>query len=374
MATILVSLVSEQTIPNVLLIKELTGIDRYLLISTEFMEKKEKSRCIITGSGIDPARFFDPVIVVEDSLVDIGEKLRDIDFDDNDRFIVNLTGGTKIMSIGVYNFFRNRQSDIVYVPIGKNLYRKIFPEVKLRDHDIDFRLGVVDYLSSYGIDILHGDRMNTLIMPPEVTTRFFETYCQASSQDLAILDALRPYRSKKKTLITEVDGGADLLARYRIDPQKSDHLNKYETQYLTGEWFEEYVYTLLKNHLCLSDTHIGRSVSIQRQQNQVQNEFDILFTHQNALYVIECKTSIFDPQSGRNGRNLFNDILYKLAALRRDFGLLVKAYLFTLSKPGTERDQIRPEHIQRSELFNIRVVDGNCLKDVETRQQMLEKL
>ncbi len=373
MATILVSLVSEQTIPNVLLIKELTSIDRYLLVSTEFMESKskEKSRCIINGSGVDPARFFDPLIVIEDSLVDIEEKLKEIDFDDDDRFIVNLTGGTKIMSIGVYNFFRNKQSEIVYLPIGKNIYRQIFPDVKHRDHDMGYRIGVVDYLSSYGIDILHGDRMNSLLRPPEATARFFEISCQASPEDLAIFDALRPYRSKKKMSIAEADGLADLLVRYQIVPKNTEHLDKYEVQYLTGEWFEEYIYTLLKTHLHLPDTAIGRSVNIQRQQNKVQNEFDILFTHENALYVIECKTNIFDPQSGRN---LFNDTLYKLAALRRDFGLFVKAYLFTLSEPGTEKDQIRPDHMQRSQLFNIRVVDGKCLKDVEARQQMFEKI
>lgn len=373
MATILVSLVSEQTIPNVLLIKELHDIDRYLLISTEYMESKskEKSHCIIKGSGREPTRFFDPVIVVEDSLLDIEEKLKEIDFDDNDHFIVNLTGGTKIMSIGVYNFFRKKQSEIVYVPIGKNLYRKIFPEVKHRDHNIAYRIGLEDYLNSYGIDILHGDRMNNLAMQPEVTARFFETYCQASPEDLAIFDALRPYRSKKKMSISNIDGLAELLARYQIVPKTPDRLDKYEVQYLTGEWFEEYIYTLLKTHLHLPDTAIGRSVKIQRRQNKAQNEFDILFTYENALYVIECKTSIFDPQSERN---LFNDTLYKLAALRRDFGLLVKAYLFTLSETGAGKDQICSEHMERSQLFNIQVIDGTCLKKPNARQKMIESI
>ncbi len=35
MAKVLISLVSDQTIPNLLLIKELSFIDRYILISTD---------------------------------------------------------------------------------------------------------------------------------------------------------------------------------------------------------------------------------------------------------------------------------------------------------------------------------------------------
>jgi len=368
MATILVSLVSDQTIPNVLFIKETPNIDRYLLMSTEKMEKQGKSECIMEGSGTERSRFFDPLVVVEDSLVDIEEQLKTLDFDDDDHFLVNLTGGTKIMSIGAYNFFRNRQSEIVYVPIGKNIYRKIFPDAKQRDRDMACRLGVTDYLHSYGIDILHGDQMNSRLRTPEATAAFFEYFCQAPPEDLAIFDALRDFRSKKNTPVDKVNGLTDLLTRCPFKTKHPEKLSKYEVQYLTGEWFEEYAYTMLKQHFDLSDTAIGRSVKIQRRQNNAQNEFDILFTRENALYVIECKTSIFDP---RSAHNLMNETLHKLAALRPDFGLFVKAFLFTLSEPGSGQDQIRPAQMERSRLFSIRVVDGTRLHAVHAGQETL---
>ncbi|GEM_PF-3911466 len=75
---------------------------------------------------------------------------------------------------------------------------------------------------------------------------------------------------------------------------------------------------------------------------------------------------VIDVQNGKN-KNILNDTLYKLAALRKDFGLYVKAYIFTLTEQGVQQ-----AHIDRSRLMDIKIVDGSTLKDKEACQKILE--
>ena len=165
MARVLVSIVSDQTIPNLLLMKELSGIDKYLLISTEAMEKKERSTCIKIASGLPDERF-KTILVKEDVLSSIDGQLSalltasstsadDPFLYDTDEFIVNLTGGNKIMSIATYNFFKERNSKIYYIPIGKNQYIQIFPETASGEHSITYRADIQTYLTAYGVTIVN---------------------------------------------------------------------------------------------------------------------------------------------------------------------------------------------------------------------------
>jgi hypothetical protein len=348
------------------MIRELHDVEKYIFISTQKMEDSGKTEWIIDAAGL-PAGRFKPVVVTEDSLLDIDEKLRKIDFDDDDEFYVNLTGGTKIMSIGAYNFFRYKSSEIYYVPIGKNVYRKIFPEKKKREFQIDYRLGVTEYLKSYGVTILKPENMNSLLKTSAETSALFHHYIAADNSDHDILNRLRAVRGKKKVAINSLDGLAEYLDNISFKNEAPGWLNKYEVAYLTGDWFEEYAYSLIKEKLALKDHDIATDLSIQRKN--VRNQFDVMFTYHNALNVVECKTGIFDPHSNKN---ILNDTVYKLAALKRDFGLFVKSYIFTLSDCGDAKDCIRPMEIDRGKLFNIEIVDRTALQS--DLQSVIDKI
>ncbi len=356
MAKVLISLVSDQTIPNLLLIKELSFIDRYILISTDKMERQGKSDWIINASGI-PEENYSKIIVTEDSLRNIETALNKIDFDDNDEFYVNLTCGTKIMSIGVYNFFRNKRSEIYYIPIGKNIYRKIFPEVKQREMPIEYRTDVIEYLKAYGIDILNPKKVNALAIEPAYTQKFYKFFLNSDASELELLNKLRSYRNCKKISIQEINGLKQYLSNIKFPQSNQDTLTKKEIKYLTGEWFEEYVYSWVQNIRKIKANEIAISIQIRRQS--VQNEFDVMYTSDNALHVIECKSSIYDPGSERN---ILDESLYKLAALKRDFGLFVKSSIITLSDRGQSQENIREKHFMRSKLFGIKIVDKTDLE------------
>jgi len=359
MAKILVSLISAQTIPNVLMIKELSVINRHIFISTELMEKKKNSDWVIQGSGI-PEENVRKIVVIEDSLSDIEEKLKTIKSEDEDEFYVNLTGGTKIMSIGVYNFFKRKPNKIYYIPIGKNIYRKIFPESEDKDCDIKYRIGVIEYLRSYGVEVLNPDKLNTTVKNSEFAEQFYQAYSGFTSPDYEILNRLRAVRDKKKILIKDIKNLKDFLDRLNFYPALSDSLNRKEIEYLTGGWFEELVYFRIKNHLKSDDDDAAIGLNIKIKWQNVENEFDVMFAIDNSLHVVECKTSVYNSVSEKN---IINETLYKLGALKKDFGLNVKSYLFTLSKLGDKKNYIRQFDLERAKLLNINVVDKEMFEN-----------
>ena len=118
MKTILISLVSDHAIPNILAIHHFMP-DELLFISTTAMEKKNKvpdTLKALNRLGLEYKS--NSVIVREDSILDCHKKIgKWIEGKEDAEFMVNLTGGTKIMSIAAYEFFKDYSSKMIYVPI-----------------------------------------------------------------------------------------------------------------------------------------------------------------------------------------------------------------------------------------------------------------
>ena len=112
-------------------------------------------------------------------------------------------------------------------------------------------------------------------------------------------------------------------------PVKDNKLTKYEIQYLTGGWFEEYVYHLITKTIKPDDIQLG--VEIQKSESTNINDLDVVFTKGNKLYVIECKMGV-------GSESLFNQIVYKASALKEKLlGLSGKSYIFSLNPPIDDR-------------------------------------
>lgn len=370
MSNVLVSLVSTQTIPNVLFIKEMEkereDVRMYLFVSTETMENKGKTDFIIQGSHIKKSKT-EIIKVVEDSIENINSKLTEFakeKLSDEDDLIVNLTGGTKIMSIGVYNFFKERTSIIYYLPIYKNIYKQIFPSLKLRERKLKFRTSLKDYLISYGIEIKSKD-INKTLKGEEYTEYLFREFLN-NKIDMGIISKLRKERNKKE--IQLYDKTESFLEKIKFDTEKEGYINKKEINYLTGGWLEEYGYNLVRGHIQLDDDKIGLNVQISH--GKTQNEFDVMLVHENILYVVECKTALKDGE-----RNLLNDTLYKLSALKKDFGLNVKGYLFTLDKNlRNSEGVIKKDYQNRSDLLGVTLLDRTILSDERKLGEIFDRI
>ena len=68
---------------------------------------------------------------------------------------------------------------------------------------------------------------------------------------------------------------------------------------------------------------IALGIELQNQKGN-KNEFDVIFTKDNALYYVECK-------SLKQNEDKKVEVLYKIGALQREFGLRVKSFLVSTS-------------------------------------------
>jgi len=154
----LVSLVSDQTIPNILAVHHFRP-NELLFISTEAMEKRGKVKAIDTTLRMIGFNFPDgairKLIIQEDSILDCHRQLENwVSGREDEEFIVNLTCGTKIMSIAVYEFFKDYGSRMIYIPIPKNEFISPFPKkASFRAEPLALRLTVPNYLAAYGLKV-----------------------------------------------------------------------------------------------------------------------------------------------------------------------------------------------------------------------------
>jgi len=152
MSVVLVSLVSDQTIPNIEFIREMgSEIDNYLFISTKSMENIGNRQWILDTVSLEEDKLLDPVIVNPFSFEDIEAKLIQ-SINDEDTYFVNLTGGTKVMSLAVYEFFKTVNSQMYYLS-GKGEMIKVHPGRKKVPSELKAKISLSDYLSAYGFTI-----------------------------------------------------------------------------------------------------------------------------------------------------------------------------------------------------------------------------
>lgn len=354
MPTLQINIISEQTIPNILFIKQFEGqTDGYVFVSTQKMNQQGQLQAIIEVCQI-PANNYQVITVNEESLADVETQLEALHFNRSTHYLVNITGGTKIMSLGVYSFFSRFNSQMYYLPIGKNDCKQIFPPANETVLALQHRVSLRQYLQAYGIGITNLNNINSLVQNPAVTQTFLNNKVSLNPliRNLRLYKEQREYTEQQKithlplrNLPPELSTLNNLLQNLHFTPQKQNELNENELNYLLGQWLEEYVYSTIKNLFGLDAHFIGNSVSIHRQQ--VANELDVVLIYNNTIYVIECKTglNIF----------IFNETAYKLNALKKEFGLHVKSSIVCLNA--------FKDITNRLKLFDIKLISGRNTTD-----------
>ena len=298
MATTIVSLVSEQTIPNVQFIKEFAKqADSFLFISTEKMEDKKASRSEwIKKACLLAERKCKTILVDHTDLNDIELKVLDT-IDLKQEYLVNLTGGNKLTALACFNVFREMSNaKIFYINIGTQAYEQIFPKPNERIKQLfEEQVSIIEYLTAYGMSISERETKWFNLAESE---RLFHRIIQTSSN------------------FNEIDEIRD--AHIHPDP--------FMRQFYAGGWFEEYIYARIKSSLKTTQGNQAYKVKLTKGGNG--NEYDVVFMRNNEIHVVECKafTSTSNPA---NLKAKLDASLFKLAALNDDFGLRVKSVFIT---------------------------------------------
>lgn len=369
-----VILVSAQTVPNVQFLKWFlknnfqTGLE-LIFVSTNAMEKLQKSEAIWNALD-EKQKFFSErktVLVDENDMADVQKNLSQTeDFTSFEKVSVSITGGTKLMSISAFMFFSKlKNSEIFYQPISDKL-QELSPEQK-NIPDVE-NLTLKEYFTAFNMNFKFGckcvktweynqDVYDSLIKEKHETIRkmlqfqndswFRNIYKRKDFLDFTQIEDSKFENSGLSKSDKEEICGLLENCGFDIHNIKND-----DFRYLTGGWFEEFVFQKIKNEQNLEEgKDIALNVTIE-SLSDAKNELDVVYVDsKNTLHIIKCKSFIDQKSQG----DLLNSTIYKAQALKSKFGLTVKSHLYTMSV--IDKDSV----LNRVKDFGIEIIDGRKL-------------
>jgi len=378
MKKILVSLISEQTVPNVIVAEHFMP-DVYWFLSTKRMEDEGKRRCIENTLILKKHNLTIEntliKIVDQDSLGDCIEKIEEMinTVNQESSYIINITGGNKIMAIAALEVFRDIGEKVIigYVPLSKNDFIQIYPRKKpLRVYEISARLSVEEYLSCYGFEIKNKGQIQSNISNA-IKREFLSRWLLDNYEELKGMLGFLYKNIGNKRNETQVE----ILSEFnrKLSGVEKEFLKKLgftfenkvikkiltrdEIIYLTGGWFEEYafgeIYKMLQKGF-INDVKIGIQVS---SISGTPNELDIAFMKNNIFYHIECKT-LGEEQF------IIRDEVYKKGAILHQLGKSGNAFICTT------HNSIKPSLLKRARDYNVIILN---LDDVRNLSEEISK-
>ncbi len=311
-----------------------------------FITTREELNCIsliITQLGIDESEVKKIIIdryqdnfLYEHICRTIKSKL-----DKETVYHLNLAGGNRYMTLSVQHVFEEFNTSFYYTQTRENQIVKTIFDNSIYDNDdevfpIQHRMSLKEYFGLYG---LHSDvdKPRKMVRDVSFSKHLFVMFSQGllGRNDFQTLEILREkYRNWRFLIIADAENPqhknmlpipnlGKFLDYIGFVPERKGSLQNYEIEYLTGGWFEEYVYSLVKDILQPEDIAMG--VHISNGVIKHNNELDVCFIKSNKLFTIECKTGV-------TSEGLFNEIVYKVCALKEVLLGACNSYIFSLKK------------------------------------------
>ena len=257
------------------------------------------------------------------------------------QYYLNLAGGRRYLTLSVQHVFEEFNTLFFYTQTIENLIVKTIFDHSIYDDDdevypINHRMDLKEYFSLYGLES-DVNQPRQLVKETAFSQHMFTMFSQGlfGQGDYQVMDILREkYRNWKFLIISEVENPhkenmtpisnlSKFLSYIGFVPERRGSLQQHEIEYLTGGWFEEYVYALIKGVLQPDDIAMG--VHISNGILKHNNELDVCFMKANKLFVIECKTGV-------SSESYFNEIVYKVCALKEVLLGTSNSYIFSLKK------------------------------------------
>lgn len=301
----LVSIISDQAVPNLLFIRQFATEDsEYFFVTTQKMEDQQSTDNLIKALKLPKKKCHKILIDANDAIL-INQDLNGFRFPKETEYLVNITGGNKLMSQMVFSHFQQLNAKMYYAPIDSDYYQQVYPTIEKVKKEKNIKTSLDDYLRAYGY----------------VAKSSLEYYEGNPS----------PQSLLHKVIKLGHPGKVDSIKK---SIQK--HYNEADRKYLSGEWFELYCYQFFKEAFDLDESQIACSVGIKRADSNTSfehdNEFDVMFVYQSDLYVFECKVY----PSGKLKMGLISNPMFKLASLTQNFGLKCKKYLAVIGEFPTD--------------------------------------
>lgn len=288
---------------------------------------------------------------------------------------LNITGGNKLMMLGMLEIFRSDVQRIIYTDTANNVIEC------LHDHTnepLQSVLAIPEYLLAYGASYRQAasddQAWQIRIGQRKSATKYLAVHAKELAGLIGALNALANRALSDNGEVLEIPqqefndhpSGLWREALYKLanakvftwDGSKTIIFTDAEaTRYVGGLWLEEYVYHIARDAQA-DDVRNSVEITWDHSKN-TRNELDVLLTHNNRMLVIECKTL-------RLGRDFQKDtdILYKIDSLGDDLkGLFGKTWLVSAREPTIEM-------LDRAKDRGIRILSPSHLKSL--RQEILQ--
>ena len=384
---IMVCLISGQHVPNLLSIQSVRP-DLLVLAVTSGMKGKDSQllKALEVG-GLDYSskkEIIDLAKGDEQSGDTIYKKLNDLYGQyPKDEWLVNLTGGTKPMSIGAYEFSKSKGLKTLYIAEGnQNQAIDLLggPSTPLK-HNVT----TAEFLAGYGFNILNASSL----AKAEVRAGF----CTELAAHLALHNEAPDLRgllgqlqylkegqikldedkwNRNGILMSEEDDVflRDDALRDRIASQFGlstsgskfiGKLDRHAVEFLTGKWLEVFIWSLLLPFVGkgIWDLHLG--VLAGKRGPGENNDLDVSFMKNRSLCIVECKTGgqEHDPEA--------NNALYRIEAIKSGAkALRMDTYLATTSDnvKDPQRGGIKKKLLKRSKIYGCSIIPGWDIKEM----------
>jgi len=364
----LISLVSEQPDPNFFTCIDSTFKPQnlYLLVTPQMKEQAnnlEKAlREIKSIHQIEIPKADDILLVMETIEGVIGTALDAINVEKGEEILVNITCGTKLMSIAAFSAAQSWGVRSIYVSIAQNQKVKAFilsPRKDSKDKNLlpdiqEINLSLPEnyikkYLIAHGCELTKKDpKWNNLTDKERAFVEFALNNSQGRIKNERFIGKLnlilfsqdpknRRNRDLQKTrnqgwndgpqkflLDKENDPGFEEFLRTldsmgwisldnQITPNEFVIQSEEDFDFLHGRWLEKYIAEFIRE-LYPDIQPYNLEVKINNGENQ--NEIDVAFVKGRQLFAIEVKTSNLNEDIGGEKQN----ILHKLEAVSRQIG------------------------------------------------------
>ena len=378
----LVCLISKQHIPNLLTVKTIRPDNLVLLVTAGMKKNTDWFLRALSAGGLDYSEKKKIINVQKENSVE--ETLRVLKAAHSERpgdeWIINVTGGTKPMSIGAYMFAQENRLKALYI-VESDQQNAIDlsggePLALTSQHVTD-----AEFLEGYGYEIRNTsdlDRLNQRASALQdlgalLTKHHGDRYIQDFLGSIQGLKEASGKKWERKGLILNEENQLwvnhdairqRICASFHLKETGralTGHLEKPAVEFLTGKWLEYFVFGLLKPLEPTSVRCLQAGLTTGKPGPGQSNEFDVSFMTERSLCMVECKTGSqrHDPKG--------DAVIYKMEAIKAGLGALRVSVFLATTAPniidpltGDTREALT----NRSKIYSCAIINGVTLNEL----------
>ncbi len=303
--------------------------------------------------------------------------------------IINFTGGTKIMSVAAFDYFRENGLECVYIDTENRYLYWFKDKSEPEKQKLQMKISLKDYFTLKGQKYTvpgktpdnkleeDKDKLSSLIGSEFGYFRHFFLDFSKKYDDQKIEDSfLIQYAvdsEKKKPIsgseILYVNNTLKIkLSLFQKTRFEAVYNNKEMLRFLRGEWFERFVYMKLKEMGLFDSLYTNVEINWQAQDgkdNYGKNEIDIIGLYGIYPFIFEVKAGRSFNFSSKKGYAQVNAAINKLTMIKSNYCSTYSQLVFIFPERPTN-----PKLNERLKEANIKAFG---IRDISKIRYMVDK-